>query len=338
LAARDLAAQYLRLAKRQSDTTPLIIGHRILGVSLFCMGGPLPAVDELQRVIRLYDPKLHASSAFLYGHDSRVSSLCFLAVALLILGRPRQAFDAARDALAYAEEIKHANTQGVALCLAGSLLSELVHDMSATRHFAATAVSLSQERGLALWLATGSVYSAWATAQRARAAQAVAAMTKAIESVRGLGTLLMAPHFLGLLAEMHAAAGQPNAGLAVVTEALAMMGDTGETVWEADLYRIEGELRLAQGRAGAEEAATALFEQAIATARRQGARFWELRATTALARLRVAQGKPAEAQAALSAIVAAFTDGHEIPDLAQAKLLLEKWASGPAAAPSVANG
>jgi len=257
-------------------------------------------------------------------------------VALLILGRPRQAFDAARDALAYAEEIKHANTQGVALCLAGSLLSELVHDMSATRHFAATAVSLSQERGLALWLATGSVYSAWATAQRARAAQAVAAMTKAIESVRGLGALLMAPHFLGLLAEMHAAAGQPNAGLAVVAEALATMGDTGETIWEADLYRIEGELRLAQGRAGAEEAAEALFEQAIATARRQGARFWELRATTALARLRVAQGKPADAQAALSAIVAAFTDGHEIPDLAQARLLLEKWSS--AGTPSAASG
>jgi predicted ATPase len=134
---------------------------------------------------------------------------------------------------------------------------------------------------------------------------------------------------------MHAAAGQPGAGLTAVAEALAMMRATGQTIWEADLYRIEGELRLAQGRAGAEEAAAALFEQAIATARRQGARFWELRATTALARLRVAEGKPAEAVSALSAIVACFTDGHEIPDLAQAKLLLEKWAIAP---PSAANG
>jgi class 3 adenylate cyclase/predicted ATPase len=332
-AARDLAEQYLRLAKRQADATPLIIGHRIFGNCLFYMGEPLPAVDELQHVIRLYDPTLHASSAFLYGHDSRVSSLCFLALALLILGRPRQAFDAARDALAYAEEIKHANTQGVALCLAGSLLSELVHDMSASRHFAATLVTLSQQHGMALWLAAGHVLNAWATAQRGRAVQSVAAMAKAIDGFRAIGALLTVPHFLGLQAEMHAAAGQPGAGLDAVAEALAMMRATGQTIWEADLYRIEGELRLAQGRSGAEEAAAALFEQAIATARRQGARFWELRATTALARLRVTQGKPGEAQAALSAIVACFTDGHEIPDLAQAKLLLEKWAT-----PSVASG
>src|SRR6185437_8675093 len=184
-AARQLAEQYLRLARRQPDTTPLLVGHRMLGLCMFCMGEPGLSVEELQPVLQLYDPTLHASSTFVYGHDSRVAALTWMALALLIRGRPREAFDRARDALAYAEEIKHANTQGVALCLAGSLLSELVHDMSATRHFAATAVSLSQERGLALWLATGSVYSAWATAQRARAAQAVAAMTKAIESVRG---------------------------------------------------------------------------------------------------------------------------------------------------------
>src|SRR6185437_6822359 len=253
----------------------------------------------------------------------------------LIRGRPREAFDRARDALAYAEEIKHANTQGVALCLAGSLLSELVHDMAASRHFAATLVTLSQQHGMALWLAAGHVLSAWATAQRGRAAQSVAAMAKAIERLRGVGSLLIAPHFLGLQAEMHAAAGQPGAGLEAVAEALATMRATGQTIWEADLYRIEGELRLAQGRPGAEQAAATLFEQAIATARRQGARFWELRATTALARLRVAEGRPAEAQAALSAIVACFTDGHEIPDLAQARLLLEKWS---AAAPSAVSG
>jgi class 3 adenylate cyclase/predicted ATPase len=324
--ARELAEQYLRLAKRQSDTTPLIIGHRILGTCLFYMGEPLLAVEELQRVIRLYDPKLHASSAFLYGHDSRVSTLCWISLALLILGHPRQAFDAARQALAHAEEIKHANTQGVALCMAGSLLSELVHDISAARHFAAMTVSLSQERGLALWLAAGNVFNAWATTQRGRPAQAAAAMAKAIERLRGVGSLLIAPHFLGLLAEMHAAAGQPDAGLAVVAEALAMMRETGQTIWEADLHRVEGELRLARGGAGAEDAAEAAFERAIAVAQAQDARFWELRATTCLARLRFAQGKPADAHAALSAIVQEFTDGHEIPDLAQAKLLLEKWA------------
>ena len=335
-AARALAEQYLGLAKRQSDTAPLLVGHRMLGLCMFCMGEPLAAADELQPVIRLYDPELHAASTFLYGHDSRVAALCWLALALLILGRPRQAFDAARQALAYAEEMKHPNTQGVALCLAGSLVSELVHDISAARHFAAMTVSLSQERGLALWLAAGNVFNTWATAQRGRPAQTAAAMVKAFENFRGVGALLTAPHFLGLLAEMHAAAGQAELGLSVIAEALAMMRDTGQTIWEADLYRVEGELRLARGGPGAEAAAEAAFQRAITVARTQSARFWELRATTCLARLWFAQGKRADARAALAAICRAFTDGHEIPDLAQAKMLLEKWPHDTAAVSNIA--
>jgi predicted ATPase len=161
--------------------------------------------------------------------------------------------------------------------------------------------------------------------QRGRPAQAVEAMAKAIERLRGMGVLLIAPHFMGLQAEMHGAAGQPDAGLAVIAEALQMVRDTGQAIWEADLHRVEGELLLARGGVDAEGAAAAAFERAIAVARGQGARFWELRATTCLARLRFAQGKAAEARAALAAIVETFADGHEVPDLAQARLLLEKW-------------
>ena len=38
-AARALAEQYLRLAKRQSDTTPLLVGHRMLGPMHVLHGG-----------------------------------------------------------------------------------------------------------------------------------------------------------------------------------------------------------------------------------------------------------------------------------------------------------
>ena len=122
----------------------------------------------------------------------------------------------------------------------------------------------------------------------------------------------------------------------MIAEALAMMRDTGQTIWEADLYRVEGELRLARGGPGAEAAAEAAFQRAITVARTQSARFWELRATTCLARLWFAQGKRADARAALAAICRAFTDGHEIPDLAQAKMLLEKWPHDTAAVSNIA--
>ena len=104
-----------------------------------------------------------------------------------------------------------------------------------------------------------------------------------------------------------------------------MMHETGQTIWEADLYRTDGELRLARGGAGAAAAAEAAFERAIATARAQSARFWELRATICLARLWFGQGKREQASAALAAVCATFIDGHDIPDLAQARMLVETW-------------
>ena len=77
--------------------------------------------------------------------------------------------------------------------------------------------------------------------------------------------------------------------------------------------------------------------QAIATARTQSARFWELRATTCLARLWFGQGKRATAGDALASICEDFTDGHEIPDLTQARMLLEKWQLVAAAPSNIAS-
>src|SRR5262249_39756169 len=74
LTACDLAEQYVRLAKRQSDSVPLVVGHRMLGNSLLAAGELGRAANELEHTIKLYDPALHASSAFRYGHDSRVST------------------------------------------------------------------------------------------------------------------------------------------------------------------------------------------------------------------------------------------------------------------------
>jgi predicted ATPase len=49
-----------------------------------------------------------------------------------------------------------------------------------------------------------------------------------------------------LLAEGYGQVGHVREGLAVVAQALAMIDKTGERYWEAELYRLKGELLLAQ--------------------------------------------------------------------------------------------
>src|SRR5262249_58675829 len=60
------------------------------------------------------------------------------------------------------------------------------------------------------------------------------------------GGELIQSHFLALLAETYGEMGQIEEGLAVLAEALATGHRIGEYFWEAELYRLKGELTLQQ--------------------------------------------------------------------------------------------
>jgi class 3 adenylate cyclase/predicted ATPase len=323
ISARDLAERYFAQAMRQSDTTPVVVGHRMLGTTLANLGELAPAREQLETCVSLYDPKLHASSAFIYGHDSRVSALVYLALTVLVQGNTREGLEAGRRAVAHAEETGHPNTQGVALCLGGCLISEIIADPPGVRDYARKAIALSEERGLGMWLTTARIFEAWLMAQEGHPEEAIPRITKALDGLKAVGVKMCQPYFLGLLARVYGDAGQIEAGLGALDEALALVRESGERVWEADLQRVRGELHLARAGADAETAAAA-FEQAIGTARSQGARFWELRAATSLGRLWLSQGKRSDARDLLTPLCRSFTDEGEIPDIASARTLLGK--------------
>jgi predicted ATPase len=96
--------------------------------------------------------------------------------------------------------------------------------------------------------------------------------------------------------------------------------ETDERHWEAELYRLKGELLLTQGDKTEAEAS---FHKAIEVARRQQAKSWELRATVSLCRLWRKQGRVDEARQTLAEIYGWFTEGFDTPDLQEAKALLE---------------
>ena len=58
-AMRDLAAQFLALAEKQSKTVPLMIGHRQMGMSLMPTGDAAESRAHFDQAIALYDPAEH---------------------------------------------------------------------------------------------------------------------------------------------------------------------------------------------------------------------------------------------------------------------------------------
>ena len=98
------------------------------------------------------------------------------------------------------------------------------------------------------------------------------------------------------------------------------MGTDG---YEAELYRLRGELLLQQSPDNSTEAESC-FQQAITIAQIQSAKSWELRAATSLARLWQQQNKHQEAYDLLSPVYNWFTEGFDTADLKDAKMLLDE--------------
>jgi predicted ATPase len=102
------------------------------------------------------------------------------------------------------------------------------------------------------------------------------------------------------------------------------MQTTEERLYEAEVYRLRGELLQQSGAQQGE--AEEHFHQALTVARRQQAKSWELRAAMSLSRLWQQQGKRTEAQELLAPIYGWFTEGFDTADLQEAKALLEALA------------
>jgi len=116
--------------------------------------------------------------------------------------------------------------------------------------------------------------------------------------------------------------GQPEQGLTVLAEAMTLAETTGDRWYEAELYRLKGELLLQQNSDNHIEA-EACFHRAINVARLQQAKSLELRAATSLARLWQQQGKRQEAYDLLAPVYGWFTEGFDTADLKDAKVLLD---------------
>src|ERR671923_775493 len=133
-------------------------------------------------------------------------------------------------------------------------------------------------------------------------------MRQGLAAWQATGAKVIRPYGLALLAAASAKVGRREEGLTLLAEALAVTNDTGERRWEAELYRLKGELLLARATGQDTEAETC-FRQALDIARRQQAKSWELRAATSLSRLWERQGQRAAAHRVLDEVYSLFTEG-----------------------------
>lgn len=225
-------------------------------------------------------------------------------------------------ALTLAQELAHPFSLTFALYEV-ALLHQFRRERPLTLELAERAMKVSTEQGFASWLALGSILRGWALAQQGQGEREIAPMRQGLAAYLATGAELGRPRQLAMVAEAYGRVGQTAEGLAVRAEALMAVHKSGEHSYEAELYRLKGELLLAHSAANQAEA-DACFCQALAVGRRQQAKSWELRAAMSLARLWQQQGKRHDARELLAPIYGWFTEGFETADLQEAHALLEE--------------
>jgi predicted ATPase len=232
-----------------------------------------------------------------------------------------------------AREAAHPYT--LASCLHyASWLHHYCQERAVAQERAEEVIALATKQGLVSWLAWGMITRGWALATQGQGEVGIAQLRQGMAAVRAAGMRLFGTHDLTLLAEAYYTVGELDAGLAALDEALILVEQTEERFWEAEIYRLKGELLLTVK--GTERSSMVIgarldgespeecFLTAIETARRQEGKSLELRATVSLARLWQHQGKRDQARHILADIYAWFTEGFDTIDLQQAKAMLQE--------------
>jgi predicted ATPase len=325
--ARAEAEQLLHLAQNQPDPVLRVLAHHAFGETLYYLGELGSAREQLEQGILYYHPQNHLSHVLLAGQDVGVACLTRLAMVLWLLGYPEQALQRGQEALILAQTLAHPRSLYTALLFCTGV-NLCLHDGQVAQRYAEAQISLAAEQGFALHLAAATYFRGLALVNQGKQ-EGIAQMQLGLNGIQGTGSVHIVSFYLAGLAEGHANAGQTDEGLNLLAEALARVDKTGNRFWEAELYRLKGEMLLMHYQ-GKERAPIDLFaeveacyQRAIEIARRQRAKAFELRATTSLCRLWQAQGKGAEAHALLAEIYHWFTEGFDTADLIEAKTLLD---------------
>ena len=321
-AMRRLTDEARGVSERLSSPVLRLAAHRLAAVTAMYHGALCEARSEFEAILRLYDASRHRSQPVHYVHDPQVSALTYLALVLWMLGFPDQARRSSGAAFQCAAELDQANLTAHVHNFAGAGLAELLTDAAAVRTHADAIIDLAERHSLGYWRVNGLILRGWAVAQQGDSEAGIALMRANVADRAALDVGWYQARYLCMLAETYARSGQAEAGLRVITEAKDLVVRNDEYLWEAELDRVEGELRRVQGAPAAD--VEVCFARSIAKTRQQSAKSLELRATTSLARLWRDQSKHNEARDLLAPIHGWFTEGFDTTDLKEARTLLDE--------------
>lgn len=288
-----LVERFYGLAQKIGDPDLLCLAN--LQVSPLYQGRLYEAQQLLTRASQPREVTQQRSLAYRYGMSPSVVALAYLSHCNWLIGDEDQAVRASQEALDLAEKIDVPMTSCYALgracwqhAFAGQIEATCLH--------AEKLLPITRQHEFRNYELGARFLHAWGKAQAGDSVLAqVETMYQSMQEYQNLGTILNRTTFLILFAQVCGQAGQLERGLAALEEAITVGVRTHERWFEAEAYRLKGELLVLTGQG---EVVFRQAEQCLETARQvsiqQGAMMLEARANASLFRLKQNRGRSSE--------------------------------------------
>jgi tetratricopeptide (TPR) repeat protein len=317
--ALPLSEQLEQIGETRNDVGAQLLGRYMQGITRCLLGEFFAARTLLERSMGLADPAYRTIGRGL-PYDPYTAMLSWLALTLACLGYIDQARARIDAAMSEVRRLEHFHSLANVLWFANWLdwvtCSPMMH--------LEEAFALSTMHGFPFYLGWTQAFRGRSLIVTGEASQGLALVKLGLAELRATRSGVHLPVPFTWQAEAYALLEQPTESWNCLAKGGRIVKATDERWAEAELlYRVPGDLL---NTAGDQSAAEQHYRQAIAIAERQRAKLFQLRASVSLARLWHDQGKRSEARDLLGPIYNWFTEGFDVPDLKDAKALLNELA------------
>ena len=321
-AARDLAEQFLRIARRADDPVDIAGGDRLLGSTLHYEGDQSEAHRCLERAVDL-DIANGQRHLIWFHYDHGVMVRARLARVLLMRGLVDQAEKAGQAALGAAQRINHKLSICFALGETVCPFALMVGDLTAAEQALTMLVDVATRHNFSFWTRLANCLEGSLLIRRGKMMDGISLLRVGLDAFIRTGQRLYISGFIADLAQGLAESGHAEEADTIIDDAVSRSDADGVRWHVPELLRVKGELMPLSLKGESMAAAERCFVGAIEEASRQGALFWELRASVSLANLRVRQDRRKDARQLLVPVYRRFTEGFETADLVVARTILE---------------
>ena len=320
--AHALSEYLLQHGRQHKNTSELILGNLAKAGTLMLRGEPISTRERIKKVIRLYDSKLHHALVRQASFYPDLMASAWLGLILSWLGYPEQALARCKETITLAHSNSHPPTEALCLTMACRTACWLANDLALSKWLSALR-ELMKDHEFPFWATQAPIYEGYLHLKQGRGSIAIECIQRGLDDYSSYGGRAWRTFFSSLLSLALAYNNQAESALHVLDETLDFAEKTGELWYSAEILRQRG-LLLLNGPGADIARAENQFRKAIDISRSQSTKWWELRSATSLAKLLHEQGKPFEARTLLAPVYGWFTEGLEMAELKDAKVLLDK--------------